>query len=360
MLRAQLEPVEVANLTIKVGALSSKAFYYGFAEGDQLIFSFEEARGKELKEVEIIELPGNSKFMDYRATKIDHKKISVHKKGVYSFRFTNSSLRKRICKVHIQRIPTSEEYSRFNTDWQWETSYDTSYIYYDQDSLVGYDTLYNQKVRRTLVKTDTLVTEILSKSERVHSATALNKTSFSYITFSLPSNVYRPNFLIPYSSTEVLAWSYWIGVGDEALQNYDKANESLKQGVLGVGDLMGYGALAALAVNGVSLFTPPPIGDNVVYELSYSQNGYKKIIDSGNGRAASGRNTKILHGDINIQLYNDNFKDGINTTVKVVLIQIQKKWEDREFIERNIKPKYVTLHKRKMLVNSSKIRVNAK
>ncbi len=360
ILRGQkLPPVEVANLTLKVGGLSAKEFYYGFAEGDEILFSFEEKRGKKVKEVEIIELPGSSKFMDYRSTKVEQKKIKVYKKGIYRFRFTNSALGKRVCKVHIQRIPASEALIAFNTDWQWETRYDTSFVPYTEDSLVGYDTVYIQKVKKVLVKTDTLFTELLNKDERVHSATAYGKTQYSYITFSLPNNTYRPNLINPYRSTEVLAWSYWIGVGNEALENYDKANRSLKDGILGIGSITGNGALAALAVSGVSLFTPPPIGDNVSYELSYSQNGHKKIIDSGNGRGASGRNTRVLHGAISIQLYNDNFKDGINTTIKVMLVQVQKKWEDREYTERNIKPKYTTLHKQRMIVNHEEIRVNA-
>ena len=144
----QQQPIDVAELTIKIRSLGSEELFYGFAEGDQIIFNFEELNGKELKEVEIIELPSSSKFMDYKTTKIENKKILVNQKGVYQFKFNNSALVGRICKVKIQRIPKSEEFISFNTNWEWKTLYDTTYVPYTQDSLVGYDTSYVNKTKK--------------------------------------------------------------------------------------------------------------------------------------------------------------------------------------------------------------------
>ena len=45
-------PVDVAESTLKVGILGEEIFYFGFAEGDKLIFNFEEVNGKELKELD--------------------------------------------------------------------------------------------------------------------------------------------------------------------------------------------------------------------------------------------------------------------------------------------------------------------
>jgi hypothetical protein len=36
---------------VKVGIKAEEEVYYGFAEGDQLIFSFEETGGKEMKKL---------------------------------------------------------------------------------------------------------------------------------------------------------------------------------------------------------------------------------------------------------------------------------------------------------------------
>ena len=54
------KPVDVAESSVKIGIKGEEMVYYGFAEGDQLIFSFSEADGKDMKEVEIIEMPSSS------------------------------------------------------------------------------------------------------------------------------------------------------------------------------------------------------------------------------------------------------------------------------------------------------------
>ena len=119
--------IDVVESTLKIGALGEEVFYYGFAEGDKIIFNFEELKGKELKEIEIIELPSSSKFMDYKSVSIKNKELTVQKTGIYKFRFSNSAVAGRICKYKIQRIPASEVTANFNTSVYWKTNYDTTY-----------------------------------------------------------------------------------------------------------------------------------------------------------------------------------------------------------------------------------------
>jgi len=122
--------------------------------------------------------------------------------------------------------------------------------------------------------------------------------------------------------------------------------------------LTGYGALASLAVTGISMFATPTVGDNVQYKFIAAQNGVNTTFDFGNGISASGRNTNLLQGGFTIQLYNDNFREGIDVTVKLACVQIQKTWKDKQYTEQVINPRYVTLNKKKMIVNTSEIRVN--
>jgi len=360
MAYCQTKPIDVAELTIKIGSLGSKELFYGFAASDKIIFSFEELKGKKLKEVEIIELPNNSKYLDYKTAKIEKKTLLVNQKSLYKFKFSNSAISGRVCKVKIQRIPKNEELRTFNTNWEWQTVYDTTYVPFTKDSVVGYDTTYVQKTKKELVKIDTLVTELFNKNERVHSQTAIGKTQYAQLNVSLPTNTYTPNKYNPYQSTEVIAWSYWLGVGQKSVEEYKKANKNISNGISTIGSLTGYGALATLAVTGISMFATPSVGDNVQYKFITLQNGVRKILDSGNGISAYGRNTKILQGGYSIQLYNDNVMDGINVTVKVACIQIHKTWTDKKYSDQVIKPRYVKLDKNRMIVVSSKIRVNAK
>jgi len=120
-------PVDVAESTLKVRGLSETVFYYGFAEGDQVIFNFAELHGKKLKAVEIIEFPSSPVFMDYKTNKIKNKTIHISKTGVYKFRFYNAAICGRICTFKIQRIPASEATKNFNTGVYWKTVYDTTY-----------------------------------------------------------------------------------------------------------------------------------------------------------------------------------------------------------------------------------------
>jgi len=109
------QPIDIAESVVKVGIKGEEAVFYGFAEGDQLIFSFEEANGKEMKEIEIIEMPANSRFMDVKTSKIENKTLQVPRTGIYKFRFANSALLPRACKYKIQRIPASL-YTRLSKD----------------------------------------------------------------------------------------------------------------------------------------------------------------------------------------------------------------------------------------------------
>ncbi|MFA0965015.1 hypothetical protein AB9P05_24615 [Roseivirga sp. BDSF3-8] len=126
-LKAQ-QPIDLAESTVKVGGLTNEEVYFGFAAGDQIIFNFSEERGKEVKEVEIMELPATSKFMDYKTVKIENKTLTVPRTGIYKFRFKNSAIGGRVCSYKIQRIPANDSTANFNSNVYWKTLYDTTYI----------------------------------------------------------------------------------------------------------------------------------------------------------------------------------------------------------------------------------------
>lgn len=331
--------IDVCEKTIKVTALSEEVFYYGFAEGDKIVFNLEEANGKEVKEVEILEYPQNSKFSDYKTKKIDNKQIEVNKKNVYKFRIYNSSLGGRICKIKIKRIPLNEKTKNFNTTVNWIEKQETTYNTYTKDVTIGYETKYETKVKKELVKIDTLLTQLFDKNLRVHSEMASGKTQYTYATVELPINSYLPNELNPYQTTEVVSWSYWLGVGQKSKEDYDNANNKFTSGISTLGALSGYSALASLAVTGISMFKNTNIGDNINFKFYGLQNGKEIVIDYGNVISASGRNDKITQGSFSVQLFNDNIMDGIDVNLKMVVMQIRKTWQDKQYQEKIEIPK---------------------
>lgn len=350
-------PIDITEQTIKIKAVSEEELYFGFQEGDQIIFNLTELNGKEIKEVEIIEFPSSSKFSDFKTSKIENKAIKVNFKAVYKFRFYNSSLGGRICKIKIQRIPASENLKNFNTSVKWVTEQDTTWNSYTKDVIIRYESKVEQKIKKELVKTDTIFNQFFEKVLRVHSETAIGKTQYTYAKVELPLNSYFPNRINPYKTLEVISWSYWLGVGQKSEEEYENANKRLITGISTIGNLSGYGALASLAITGISMFKNVNIGDNVIYKFYGIQNGNEIIIDNGNVISASGRNNNITQGSFAVQLYNDNFKDGINVNLKMIAVQIQKTWEDIKYEEKIEVPIYEKQIVKEPIINTRKFPV---
>jgi hypothetical protein len=350
------DPIDVSEQTIKVGGFKEEELLFGFAAGDKIVFAFQEANNKELKEIEIIEYPNNSKFSDYKTSKVE-KTFAVTKQGVYIFRFKNSALGGRVCKIKIQRIPISTATVNFNTTVNWINKQDTAWNTFTKDVIIGYDSTYVQKSKKVLVKVDTIVTPLFDKMLRVHSETAMGKSQYTYADVELPNNTVYPSQFNPYKSTEVIAWSYWLGVGQKSQEEYDRANKSLAAGVKAIGVLTGYGALASLAVSGISLFGTPAVGDNVRFRFYGIQNGNEINIDYGNVISASARNDRFTQGSFRVELYNDNFRDGIDVNLKMVALQVSKVWEDKTFTELKVTPRIEKQLFKEPVVTSSRVAI---
>jgi hypothetical protein len=202
-------PIDVTDQTLKIGGLKEEILYFGFAEGDRIVLHFSEIDGKELKEIEVSEYPSNSKFTDFKSAKIENKTITVNRKSVYQFRFSNGAVGARVCKIKIQRIPANDEMSGFNTNVTWIKKQDTTWNTYTKDVLVGYDTTYRQVTKKELVKTEIKEELLVDKNQRVHSYWNENGNKTS-VFFTLPLPTFET-----YKTTRVVAWAYWLGVGQE-------------------------------------------------------------------------------------------------------------------------------------------------
>jgi hypothetical protein len=303
--------IDVAESTLKISGLGEESFYYGFAEGDVLIFNFEEVNGKELKELEITELvSSSSKFMDYKTKKIVDKKLTIANTGVYKFRLVNSALGGRICKFKIQRIPVSEEVRKFNSTVFWKTRYDTTYTPVEE---------------RYLVKSDTVISNVLDQISKVASQSALNGSSNrTIVDLSLPENT--------------VSWSYFIGVGKEGQAAYEAGKEKFfNDAASALSAIPQYGPLAALAMYGINTFSKAHGDDNVQYwfitdweNVTAFNNGQQFYqYKQGNVISEASPMKEPLKGKVYIGLLNDNIMDAIEVNVKVTAIQIHQTWSTR-------------------------------
>lgn len=300
-------PVEVADSTLKISGLGEEIFYYGFAEGDQIVFSFEEVNGKELKEVEISEWPSNSKFMDYKTKKIENKMITVTRTGIYKFRFSNSAIGGRVCKFRIERIPGNEANQNFNTAVYWKTLYDTTYTPVEE---------------KYLIKSDTVVTMLTDQVAKVSSTNALNgNSSWTLVDVALPEGT--------------ISWSYYLGTGSEGKKAYDDGKSKCLKASAGAAlKIPGWGPMAALALYGTDYFNRVQGEDNVKYwfitnweNVQFFEAGQTfKQYKQGDVVNDASQMKYPLSGKIYLELYNDNVMDPIDVLVKINAISVTEQW----------------------------------
>ncbi|WP_405211730.1 hypothetical protein [Dokdonia sp. Asnod2-E02] len=355
---ASQKPILVTESTISLNLDETEELFFSFAEGDIIEFDFEMVKGKHIKEVEVYEMPNNKIFADFKVQKISKKQIHIRNKGLYKFKFYSSSLTKRVGKIKIFRIPADESTKKFNTNWKWKTIRDTIYTPYTIDSITGYKKIqYKEKVRE-LVKTENIEDILFNKSQRVHSYYNDNRSS-TYLRVDLPNPM-----VSDLKEERLIAWAYWIGVGQEAQQAYKENARAVGELANGVSAIYGT-PLAGLAVGTVSELLIPKTGEDVFYTFLPDYENAEKFIngleylqyDTGKGVAAYGKNSNITQGTFYIGLHNDNQIQGIDVDVKVVSIKEVKTFEIVEYDREREEPITVTLNKTRMDVKETKIRV---
>jgi len=357
-LAATGNPILVTEATISLNLDEAEELFFSFAEGDIIEFSFEMVKGKHLKEIEVFELPNNRIFSDFKVTKITNKQIEIRNKGIYKFRFYSSSITKRVGKIKIHRIPIDDSTRDFNTNWKWKTLRDTIYTPYTIDSITGYKTIkYKEKVRE-LDKTENVEDILFNKSQRVHSYYNENRSS-AYLRVDLPNPISTE-----LKEEKVIAWAYWIGVGQEAQKAYQENAKSV--GSLANGITTMYGTpLAGIAVGTITELLIPKTGEDVYYTFIPDYENAEKFVngqtysqfDTGKGGAGYGKNSNLIQGTFYIGLNNDNKLQGINVDVKVVAVKELKTFKIVEYDREREEPITVTLSKKRIDIRETKIRV---
>ncbi|AWM14980.1 hypothetical protein DI487_14720 [Flavobacterium sediminis] len=355
---ANESPILVTENTISLDLDESEELYFSFAENDIIEFDFEMVKGKNLKEVEIYELPNNKIFSEFKAEKFAKKQITIRNKGLYKFKFYSSSITRRIFKIKIYRIPVDESTENFNTNWKWETFRDTTYIPYTIDSITGYKKIKYQEIKRELVKTENIEDILFNKIQRVHSFFNSN-SSYTYLKVDLPKSINSE-----LKEEKLIAWAYWIGVGKEAQKAYQENTKSVGNLANGIANLYG-SPLAGLAVGTITELMIPKTGEDVSYTFISDYEDVKNFInglpysqfDMGKGIAAYGKNSNKTEGTFYIGLHNDNQMQGIDVDVKVVAVKEVKTYEIRVYNKEREEPIKVILNKKRMEIRETKIRV---
>lgn len=305
------ETIDLIESTLKLGISEEKEFYFGFAEGDQIVLNVEVVKGKKLGEIEVTEYPKTTRFTDYETKKIIDKKFQVSKEGIYKFRFTNNSKRAKIFKIRIQRIPINDQSKSFNSEVIWKTINDTTYQIIQE---------------KYIERTDTTYSDFYSATPQISSQNALNGNKpRQLITFNLPKNT--------------AAWSFYIGVGNKGKEEYDRARRDFVKASAKVAvTIPGWGPMAALALTGVNYMADVQGEDNVKYYFLASQEDAQlfnsgepfKRYKAGDVITEASQMKTPLSGPVYIGLVNDNTIDPIQVTVKASAVIVTKVYGMRD------------------------------
>ena len=304
------DKVDLVENTLKIEAKGQVVFYYGLAEGDEMILNFEEVNGKELHSLEIAELPSTIRFAENKVAKIKKKALLIPKTGIYRFTFSNTSQASRTCKFKLQRIPATIATQQFNTSVFFRTVNDT---------------LYTPFRERVLVKSDTNVLECVNSIPQISSRNAFNgNKNYQIIDTQIPENT--------------ISWSYYIGSGTEGQKAADNAQAKFLQSAIAVASkIPEYGNMAALALTGVSYFSKIQGEDNVKFSILNDSAQLALLqadqpfasIKSGDVLSEAVQMREPLSGKIYIVLWNDNLIEPIKVTVMVTAVTVNQVFEDR-------------------------------
>jgi len=335
--------IDVAELQLKLKPGASEELLYGFAEGDKILFTVEEANGKTIHEVAVAEYPETVKYKELEVKKEKNREFKVSNKSVYRFKFSNNTKEERLCSVKIQRVPAESELKNFNTAVKWVTKQDTIWNSFTKDIVTGYDTVHVQKTRKAVAFEKRYEEVVLDKNQRVEpKGTSLgeNKTT---VSFTLPVNVIGKD-----ETKKVVAWAYWVGVGEES-NEFWKQNRKMIVGAVQGATTMFTSPLGGIAAGAVTNLVLPTNGEDVEYAIANEQNSKLfiedkpfKNYDSGKGIAAYKRfiDAGLLQGKYYVLLANDNYVQPIDVNVKVSAIVEHIKYKSESYTDRVISPRY--------------------
>ena len=355
------QKINVAEVQLRINPAAAEELFYCFAEGDKVIFTVEEANGNTIDEVTVTEYPDSYKYKGHDIKKEKNHEFIINRKSVYKFRFNNTAKEIRLCNVKIVRVPASKQTENFVTSVKWINVQDTMYSSVTKDVVIGYDTLYVQKVRRVSASEKKYEEVVLDKSQRVESKATFGETKTS-VSFSLPANTITKD-----ETKKVIAWAYWVGVGEESNEFWKQNRKMIVGAVQGAASYFTT-PLGGIAAGALTNMVMPTNGEDVEYlvlndanSMLFTQQKQYKSLDSGKGITSYKRfiDANVLQGKYAIVLSNDNYVQPIDVNVKVSAIIEQVKYKDEKYTDTVITPRYEKKIIREPKIITNKIPVSS-
>jgi len=330
--------IEVCDNTIKLNALKEESLYFAFAAGDEIIFEIKELDNKDISEIRIMEYPDVERFSAIKTSNIENKIIRVQKNVILVFELKNSTIQNRTCKIKILRKPAQPSTKNFNTTISWTKEL----IPIDPNQIMGYDTIYTDKIKKEILKKDSKEEIILDKQVRVSPKTSFSSNRTA-LEIELPSDE-----VLPLKETKMSALIYWIAVGEEGNQAWKDNVRLVSQMVKGVSSFY-ISPLGAYAAGAVTELMIPKKGDAIYMAISDEKNKdlflkseTYKVLDQSTGIASYRKivDKTQIKNNFWILLRNDNLISSIDTNIKISVILETTIYVEKKYREMTINPRY--------------------
>lgn len=192
--------INVANLNFYAPVLEDEIYYYAFAPGDEIIVDIEITEKRGNLNIEISEYPNSIKYTANNFREKHDIRLKVNKKSIYGFSVSATALIMKDCKMTIKRIPDKKETNDFNTNVRLKEQIDT---------------IYTTQINEILTNRDTIYQELINRKFRVYSQENLDNTFKTFVDLKIPKDTQY--------------WIYWLGVGQESVQEMKKLAESVSE-----------------------------------------------------------------------------------------------------------------------------------
>ena len=344
------DKILLADRVIKPKKDAPITLTYGIHENDKVILSLSTKKDKPIREI-VIKLNGKVLFSGTNVSPTKDIEFTATETNFLNFYFYG----KKPIDIKIERIPSSEENILFNPSIYQYKHYDTSYVEYEIDSVIGYDEIRTPKEFRVIASAEYESVEL--KTEQL---TLKGGDKKGYI-FTKPEKLKKTD------DKEMKLMGYQVMITSEA--GADKMWKNIGIGVdvacLAMSLFLPAGGTAAgLAVNqAFEMIGPQDGGEPVYYIITNTQKDLDKFTDDDintkplayeRGLATGYSGSWFAMDTLAVGLKNLNIAVEVEVVLVVSAIYQATIWETITQDIVTIKPKTVKVKRTRQVIKNTK------
>lgn len=146
------DTILLADRDVKPTKNEPEKFIFGCQQGDKIIITFSTNRDKPITKIDIKQT-GQILFSEEAVATNRTLEIITPNTDFVHFYFYGKSMGQKM-SIKIERIPAVDSGRFFNSALQIYKRYDTTYVEYEIDSVIGYDEIRTPKTFRTIASSD--------------------------------------------------------------------------------------------------------------------------------------------------------------------------------------------------------------